>query len=93
MGTLDFVQLNGESVRIEPYSLPIINGHHDLPLKSEDEDYVFIHPSTKFEPNLSAISNVQKKKLLWQVDYFSVPYYVRTCANQLYICDKYGLNL
>ncbi len=63
------------------------NGYSDRPLKSDDEDYVMIDPSAKFDSNPS----VQKKKLLWQIDYFSVPYYVRTYENQLYICDKYGL--
>lgn len=31
-----------------------------------------------------------KKKLLWQLDYKSVPYYVRTYNNELFVCDKYG---
>ncbi len=92
-GTLEFVNLNTESTttRIDPYSTPITNGYGDRPLKSDDEDYVMIDPSTKLEPISSAIPSVQKKKLLWQIDYFSVPYYVRTYENQLYICDKYGL--
>ncbi len=34
-----------------------------------------------------------KKKLLWQLDYKSVPYYVRFYHNQLFVCDKYGLIL
>lgn len=38
----------------------------------------------------SSIPTVLKKKIVWQIDYFSVPYYVRTYGNQLFICDKYG---
>jgi hypothetical protein len=94
-GILEFVHLNGDSSRFDPYSSSqITNGYNDIQLKSEDEDYVFIDPSNKIEQisSLTSISNVQKKKLLWQIDYFSVPYYVRTYGNQLFICDKYGSN-
>ncbi len=89
-GTLEFVNLNTDSItRIDPYSTPLTNGYSDRPSKSDDEDFVIIDSSTKLE---SSVPNVQKKKLLWQIDYFSVPYYVRTYENQLYICDKYGSN-
>ncbi|CAF0925977.1 unnamed protein product [Rotaria sordida] len=103
-GTLEFVQLNPQSNTFDPYSIPITNGYNDLQSKSEDDDYVLINSSNhnhnhfknilsnQIEPisSLSSISHVPKKKLLWQIDYFSVPYYVRTYGNQLFICDKYG---
>jgi hypothetical protein len=94
-GTLEFAHLNIESSsRHNPYSLQMTNGYNDS--KSEDEDYVFINSSNKIEqispPLSTSISNVQKKRVLWQIDYFSVPYYVRTYENHLFICDKYGLN-
>ena len=36
------------------------------------------------------IPSVPKKKLLWQLEYKSVPYYIRTFADRLFVCDKYG---
>ncbi|CAF0870110.1 unnamed protein product [Rotaria sp. Silwood1] len=101
-GTLQFAQLNTESPTCDQYSLPITNGYYDSQIKSEDEDYVVIGSSNHNHfknilsnpieqlSSLSSISNIPKKKLLWQIDYFSVPYYVRTYGNQLFICDKYG---
>ncbi|CAF2378891.1 unnamed protein product [Rotaria sp. Silwood2] len=101
-GTLEFVQLNTESTTSDPYAVPLTNGYNDSQLKSEDEDYVLINSfnhnysrnisTNPIEqiPSLSAIANIPKKQLLWQIDYFSVPYYVRTYGNQLFICDKYG---
>jgi hypothetical protein len=43
--------------------------------------------------SILSIPNALKKNLLWQIDYFSVPYYVRTYGNQLFVCDKYGLTI
>jgi len=59
------------------------NGDSDIETKLDDndDDYILID---------SISPNEQKKKLLWQIDYFSVPYYVRTFNNQLFVCDKYG---
>lgn len=42
-------------------------------------------------PSLLSSTITPKKKLLWQLDYKSVPYYIRTYNNQLFVCDKYGL--
>jgi hypothetical protein len=94
-GTLDFVHLHAEPTRFEPCLSQTTNGYHDSQIKSDDEDYVFIDPSNRIEhiSSSSSIPNVQKKQLLWQIDYFSVPYYVRIHGNQLFICDKYGLNI
>lgn len=83
-GTLDFLPLNNEL-------FPMTNGYNETQIKSEDDDYIVIDSSTNKTEQIPSISNVQKKKLLWQIDYFSVPYYVRTYGNQLFICDKYGM--
>jgi len=70
---------------------------NDIPFKPDDDDYVFIETSNiksnKIDQILSpiAIPLAPKKKLLWQLDYKSVPYYVRSYNNQLFVCDKYGL--
>lgn len=50
------------------------------------------HSSTKSESRLSPSTSgtPTRKRLLWTIDYFSVPYYVRTYGNQLFVCDKYG---
>ncbi|CAF1344321.1 unnamed protein product [Adineta steineri] len=99
-GTLDFIQLNTDINRSDPYVSQTTNGYNDFQLKSEDEDFVFINPSNNNNKNNLLIKNEQiplplsttniQKKKLWQIDYFSVPYYVRTYGNHLFVCDKYG---
>lgn len=60
------------------------------------DDYVFIEPAHHQLPIVNQILAplptpvVVKKKLLWQLDYKSVPYYIRAYNRQLFVCDKYG---
>ncbi|UJR10345.1 hypothetical protein I4U23_014551 [Adineta vaga] len=81
-GTLNFTSLDSQST--------------DVTFKADHDDYLFSETSHQKSHRLDHIStplsipNVPKKKLLWQLDYKSVPYYVRTCNNQLFVCDKYG---
>ncbi|CAF4121240.1 unnamed protein product, partial [Rotaria magnacalcarata] len=102
-GTLEFIPLNSNvSTTSDPCSLPMTNGYNHSQTKSEEQDYVFVDSSSNHFPksflssaieqisSLSSNSPTPNKKLLWQIDYFSVPYYVRTYENQLFICDKYG---
>jgi len=66
--------------------------------KTEDDDYVYIESS---KPKVDTTDRIlsplpipfsaPKKKLLWQLDYKSVPYYVRYYGSQLFVCDKYGI--
>jgi hypothetical protein len=74
-------------------------------MKSDEDDFIFVdtpnHNNRHFYSNnrneqissLLTIPLAPKKKLLWQIDYYSVPYYVRTYGNQLFVCDKYGSNI
>ncbi|CAF3744832.1 unnamed protein product [Adineta steineri] len=84
-GTLEFIPLDSDSSHID-----------DLPYKPDHDDYIFIEPlqnkSNKIDQLLTPlpIPLAPKKKLLWQLDYKSVPYYVRTYNHQLFVCDKYG---
>jgi len=50
------------------------------------------HSSTKSESRLSPLASgtPTRKRSIWTIDYFSVPYYVRTYGNHLFVCDKYG---
>lgn len=41
-------------------------------------------------PDLSSFPSIPKKKFLWQIDYKSVPYYLRLFNHRLFVCDKYG---
>lgn len=99
-GTLEFAHVNNDASRSDPPPSHMSNGHRQptppptKPNDDDDDDFVVVN-----RPNLPApatlppsVSNteIQRKKLLWQIDYFSVPYYVRTCANLLFVCDKYG---
>lgn len=70
-----------------------------MPLKDDDddvEDYVFVKTSDTIPNRIDRILSplpipiAPKKKLLWQLEYKSVPYYVRYYNNQLFVCDKYG---
>ncbi|CAF0919473.1 unnamed protein product [Rotaria sordida] len=89
LGTLKFIPLDS-------YSSQLSNIYNNLQLESEYDDNIFIETNL----NKSTINNqqlsplpipiVSKKKLLWQLDYKSVPYYIRTYNNQLFVCDKYG---
>ena len=96
-GTLEYVDLNSDSTIIDPYSIPITNGYPNLPSNSNETNCPIIQEinnslNQNEQTSLSYfISNVEPKKLLWQIDYFSVPYYVRIYDNELFICDKYGL--
>jgi len=69
---------------------------NDLPFKPDDDDYVIIETghiqSNQSDRILSSlpIPIAPKKNLLWQIDYKSVPYYIRSYNNQLFVCDKYG---
>lgn len=84
-GTLNFIPFDSYSSK-----------HNDLPFKPDHDDYVFIETSNNKSIKIDQISKplsipiTPKKKLLWQLDYKSVPYYVRTYNNQLFVCDKYG---
>ncbi|UJR35744.1 hypothetical protein I4U23_028493 [Adineta vaga] len=95
-GTLNFNHINTDSTRSDPTSSQLTNGYHDSQSKFEDDDFVVINSpnknliSKKIEQKSLPIPHTQKKKLLWQIEYFSVPYYVRIFENQLFICDKYG---
>lgn len=102
-GTLDFQSLSNESNSSDPYFSSMTNGYiHNRHVRPEGDENVHTDPSTNhlsknfsFNPiepisSLATISNIPKKRLLWQIEYFSVPYYVRTYGNQLFICDKYG---
>ena len=77
-GTLNLTDFNRNSS-------PILNGHAHLPNSSENDPF---DPSIKSD----SINNLPRRKLLWQIEYFSVPYYLRIHDNHLYICDKYGLH-
>jgi hypothetical protein len=84
-GTLNFIPLDSHS-----------SERNDSPFKPDHDDYVFIETSYNKSTKIDEISRslpipiAPKKKLLWQLDYKSVPYYVRTYNNQLFVCDKYG---
>jgi hypothetical protein len=86
-GILNFIPLDSSSSSQLP---------NDIQYKPDDDDYVFIETSNiksnKIDRRLSPlpIPIASKKKLLWQLDYKSVPYYVRFYNNQLFVCDKYG---
>ena len=43
-----------------------------------------------YDEDSPSMPSVPKKKLLWQLEYKSVPYYIRTFANQLFVGDRYG---
>lgn len=105
-GKLDFVTLNTDSNAFDPYTTPMTNGYSHSQTKSEDDDFIVVDSTSTNNnansfsnstehilspPSLSSISNMPKKRLLWQIEYFSVPYYVRVYESQLFICDKYGL--
>jgi hypothetical protein len=85
-GTLNFIPLDSSASQIS----------NESQFKPDDDDYVFIETSNiksnQFDRILSPlpIPISPKKKLLWQLEYKSVPYYVRFYNNQLFVCDKYG---
>ena len=88
-GTLNFLPLDSSSTQ-----------HTNQQFKPDDDDFVFvetpINKINKIDRLLSlpiSIPSAPKKTLLWQLDYKSVPYYVRTYNSQLFVCDKYGLIL
>ncbi|CAF0846890.1 unnamed protein product [Adineta ricciae] len=82
-GTLNFLSLNS------PHS-------NHVKSKPDHDDYLLLESSQPQPHRFDQISpplpvpQAMKKKLLWQLDYKSVPYYVRTYNNQLFVCDKYG---
>ena len=41
-------------------------------------------------PNLSSVAVAPKKKFLWQIEYKSIPYFIRMFHQRLFVCDKYG---
>ncbi|CAF3527317.1 unnamed protein product [Rotaria socialis] len=90
MGTLKFIPLNS-------HLLQCSNLYDDLQSESDSEDddvpiETILNKPTTIDPLSLPLSApaVSNKILLWQLDYKSVPYYIRTYNNQLFVCDKYG---
>ncbi|CAF1365194.1 unnamed protein product [Rotaria magnacalcarata] len=89
IGTLKFIPLDS-------HLLQCSNPYDALQSESDSDDGVSIETNinkpTTINPLSSPLSapTVSNKILLWQLDYKSVPYYIRTYNNQLFVCDKYG---
>ncbi|CAF0824354.1 unnamed protein product [Rotaria sp. Silwood1] len=89
LGTLHFISLDS-------YPSQLSNVDNNLQLELNYDDCAFIeenhHKPATINQLLSPlpVPLTSKKKLLWQLDYKSVPYYIRTYNNQLFVCDKYG---
>ncbi|CAF1074756.1 unnamed protein product [Adineta ricciae] len=89
-GSLEFTDVHTDSP-----SSQLTDSHRNSQCKSEDDEFDVINSSNlpenkiKYE-QLSSSPHLQKKKLFWQIEYFSVPYYVRILGNQIFVCDKYG---
>lgn len=88
-GTLNFVTLDSSSSEHS-------NTSNDLSIEQDSDDFVFIekqYDNTSHFNQMSASLPIQmasRKNFLWQLEYKSVPYYIRTYNQYLYVCDKYG---